>query len=153
MCYLQPLQDSELNLARINSVKGCCFCLAVTFVSLLDFIFTNEGLFLLMHTCIGGCRIVESSQHIFKCSIFSKTWYGIVRWLGLAVVFHSEVKHHFFNFIGVLKKGFNFFISMVFKSFFVHQPIVLVKAYVLVCWRVRCRWVRVLHQYFPVVAD
>jgi len=58
------------------------------------------------HLCVGGCRLEETSHHLFlSCPIFGSVWHHLRRWLGILGVDHMCLSDHFLQF-GYLRSGY-----------------------------------------------
>lgn len=49
--------------------------------------------------CAGGCRLSETTSHLFlHCNFFGLVWNHILRWLGVVAVLPMEAACHFYQF-------------------------------------------------------
>jgi len=50
-------------------------------------------------TCVAGCGITETTQHLFlQCNISNELWSQVWKWLGIFSVHPGELGHHFIQF-------------------------------------------------------
>jgi len=54
------------------------------------------------HLCVGGCGLLETTNHLFlDCSFFGSIWQRVRYWLGVHSVDPSIIADHFLRFAAV----------------------------------------------------